>query len=379
LNVMADGETGRRGDGVTGRLGDEENFYLKLSIETLKIEITSDITAQLETIAQEYQTTTATILLACWQILIWRLTDEPSIVIGTDCDRREYEEMHSIMGLLATWLPIKTDFTSDLTFVEVLASLEETLESVREWQDYFVPESLFPIGFEFQELPTSRDVKELSFSLLKQSSLIEKYQLKLSGVRHQDSLLLEINYDRHYFSSETIASLAQQLQNLLEAAIQQPKTRIDQLAILSASDRHQLLWEFNQTQKDYPVDQCIHQLFEAQVQKTPHNLAVIFEEEQLTYTQLNQQANQLANYLRQQGVKPEVVVGLYLDKSHLSIVGLLGVLKAGGAYLPLDSNLPTAALSDRLEATQIVLTQGKLVATLPQSTKAIIRLDDDWQ
>jgi amino acid adenylation domain-containing protein len=363
----------------TERRGDGENFYLKLSIETLKITITPALKAKLETIAQKYQTTTAAVLLACWQILLWRLTEESSIVIGTNCDRREYEEMHSIMGLLATWLPIKSDFTPDLTFTEVLATLEQTLESVQEWQDYFVPESLFPIGFEFQELPTPRDTGEVAFSWLKQSSWIEKFKLKLSGIRHHDSLRLEINYDRHYFSPETITSLAQQLQTLLEDAIQHPETRIDQLAILSASDRQKLLWEFNQTQKDYSQDKCIHQLFEAQVEKTPHNLAIIFEKEQLTYTQLNQQANQLAHYLRQRGVKSEAVVGLYLEKSHLSIVGLLAILKAGGAYLPLDSNLPTAALSDRTEATQIILTQQALVSTLPPSNREIICLDQDWK
>ncbi|MGL5833958.1 MAG: amino acid adenylation domain-containing protein [Waterburya sp.] len=355
-----------------------------LKIKTLATAIASEVTTELETIAQNYQTTTATILLACWQILMWRLTEEPSIAIGMDCDRREYEEMHPIMGLLATWLPIKTDFTSDLTFVEVLASLEQTLESVREWQDYFVPESLakenlaLTIGFEFQEVPTSRAADGVNFSLLKQSSGIEKFKLKLSGIRRHSSLLLELNYDPSYFPPETIASLAKQFQTLLADAVKHPESRIEQLSILTASDRHQVLQEFNQTQKDYPADQCIHQLFEAQVQKTPDHLAVIFEEQQLTYTQLNQQANQLAHYLRKKGVKPEVLVGLYLDKSHLSIIGLLGILKAGGAYLPLDSNLPTAALGDRLEGTQIVLTQQKLVSTLPESTKVIICLDEDW-
>lgn len=351
-------------------------------IQTLDVAISPEVTTKLD-IAQRYQTTTASILLACWQILIWRLTEESSIVIGTNCDRR-YEEMQSMMGLLATWLPIKSDFTPDLTFTEVLVSLEQTLESVQEWQDYFVPESLtkenlvFPIGFEFQELPASRDVGKVAFSWLKQSSFIEKFRLQLSGILHDNSLLVKINYDLDYFSPETINSIAKQFQTLLEDAIEHPDARIDRLAILSPSDRQKLLQEFNQTEKDYPQDKSIQQLFEAQVQKTPHNLAIIFEEQQLTYAQLNQQANQLAHYLRKKGVKDEVLVGLYLEKSSLSIVGLLGILKAGGAYLPLDSNLPTAALSDRLEDTQIILTQQNLVSNLPQSTREIICLDADW-
>lgn len=353
-------------------------------IQTLSTALSPEITAKLETIARKYQTSTSTILLACWQIFIWRLTEESSIIIGMESDRREYAEMHPIMGLLATGLPIKSDFTRDLTFTEVLTSLKQTLESVQEWQDYFVPESvakenlLFPIGFEFQALPTPRDVVGVTFSLLKQSSCIEKYKLKLSGIRRHDSLLLEINYDRGYFSPNTVDSIARQFQTLLEDIKEHPDVRIEQLSILPASDRHKILQEFNQTQKDYPQDKCIHQLFEEQVQKTPDEMAVIFEEQQLTYAQLNQQANQLAHYLRKKGVKPEVLVGLYLEKSSLSIIGLLGILKAGGAYLPLDANLPTEALGDRLEDTQIVLTQQKLASTLSQFIRKVICLDEDW-
>ena len=349
----------------------------RLEIQTLEKAIAPGVTAQLEAIAQKYQTTTDTVLLACWQILVWRLTEESSIIIGTHCDRRDYEEMHPILGLLATWLPIKTDFTPDLKFTEVLATLEQTLESVTQWQDYFVPESSFPIGFEFQELPTPQNMVEVTFSWLKQSSCIEKYKLKLCAIRRDDSLWLEFDCDGNYFSANVIDSIARQFQTLLEDVIQHPESKIDRLTILPVGDR-QKLQEFNQTAKDYPQDKSIVQLFEAQVAKTPHNLAVVFEAEQLTYAQLNSQANQLARYLKKQGVKPEVLVGLYLEKSSLSIVGLLGILKAGGAYLPLDANLPPEALSDRLENTPIVLTQQQLVPTLPQSIPEIICLDKDW-
>ncbi|BAU65713.1 amino acid adenylation domain-containing protein [Stanieria sp. NIES-3757] len=349
-------------------------------IKSLELAISSELTTQLETIAQKYQTSTELILLACWQILIWRITEAQNLVIGMECDRREYEEMHSIMGLLATWLPIKSDFTPELTFTDVLKLTKQTLESVQEWQDYFVLEEefTFPIGFEFQEFPTPRNTGEVSFTLVKQCSCIEKFKLKLSAILH-DTLRLEINYDRNYFSPESITAIAQQFQTLLADALQNPTTKIDQLNLLTSSDRHKLLYEFNQTQQDYPQDRCIHQLFEAQVEKTPDHIAIIFEEKQLTYAQLNQKANQLASYLRQRGVKPEVLVGLYLEKSHLAIVALLGILKAGGAYLPLDPNFPVTALSDRLEATEIVVTDQKLASNSAQFTKEVICLDPDWQ
>ncbi|PSB11071.1 non-ribosomal peptide synthetase [Pleurocapsa sp. CCALA 161] len=388
LRLLVENKPPRSPEFNSGACGMVHSAPLKSSpreIQTLDTAISPEITAKLETIARKYQTSTSTILLACWQILIWRLTEEFSIVIGMESDRREYVEMHPIMGLLATWLPIKSDFTQGQTFAEVLASLGQTLESVQEWQDYFVPESIandnlvFPIGFEFQELPTPRDVVGVTFSLLKQSSCIEKYKLKLSGIQSNNSLLLELNYDHNYFSPETIDSIARQFQTLLEDVKEHPESKIEQLSILPASDRHKILQEFNQTAKDYPQNKSIQQLFEEQVQKTPNNMAVIFEEQQLSYAQLNQQANQLAHYLQKKGVKPEVLVGLYLEKSSLSIIGLLGILKAGGAYLPLDANLPTEALSDRLEDTQIVLTQQKLASTIPQSNRKVICLDEDWE
>lgn len=348
-------------------------------VRSLKIENTPEVTEKIATIAQKYHTTLAKVLLSCWQILIWRLTEESNITIGAECDRREYEEMQPIMGLLATSLPITSDLTADLSFAEVLEKNKQLWESVEEWQDYFVPKSFLPIGFEYQQLPSANNTGELAFSYLKQSSWIEKCKLKLCGIHGDNGLQLEINYDLDCFSSEAIASIARQFKTLLADVTQNPQTRIDRLTILPESDRQRIFQEFNQTLEDYRVDKCIHQLFEEQAQKTPNNLAVISEQEQLTYTQLNCQANQLASYLRKRGVKPETLVGLYLEKSPWSIVGLLGILKAGGAYLPLDTNLPTTALSDRLEANKIILTQQKLASALPQSTIDTICLDEAWQ
>ncbi|HEY9770591.1 MAG TPA: AMP-binding protein [Coleofasciculaceae cyanobacterium] len=198
-------------------------------------------------------------------------------------------------------------------------------------------------------------------------------------MRCHDSLLLELNYDRSYFSPEAIESIARQFQTLLEDAIQHPESRIEQLSILPLSDRHKILQEFNQTAKDYPQNKSIQQLFEEQVQKTPNDMAIIFEEQQLTYAQLNQQANQLAHHLRKKGVKPEVLVGLYLVKILFSHCRAFRHSQSRWRILTLDANLPTEALRERLEDTQIILTQQNLVSNLPQSTREIICLDADWE
>ncbi|ACC81844.1 non-ribosomal peptide synthetase [Nostoc punctiforme] len=358
----------------------------KFEVDCYRLDITSNIKVEIATLAQKYNTSVAVVLLACWQTLIWRLTRQPDIIIGMASDRRDYEELHNLLGLVATWLPIKTYLTSDLRFKEVVELADRTIEASAEWQDYFVPEPIenhqlaFPIGFEFEQLPEELVAGDVSFSLEQYYSCIEQFKIKLSCNQRQHYLTTEFYYDINYFSADAIERIARQFQTLLTSVTAHPEEKISQLEILSPSDRQQLLVEFNQTYLDNIQHKCIHQLFEAQVQKTPNKIAVVFENQQLTYAQLNSKANQLADYLQQQGVKPEVLVGLCTERSLLMIIGLLGILKAGGAYLPLDPTLTKDGIAGRLQNTQIpvILTQQRLVNALPTHTAQIVCLDTDW-
>ncbi|MEJ1934085.1 amino acid adenylation domain-containing protein, partial [Nostoc sp. NIES-2111] len=181
-----------------------------------------------------------------------------------------------------------------------------------------------------------------------------------------ESLVAKLHYDSNSFFAEDIQRLARHLQTLIESAIAQPLAKINQLEILSDRDRQHLLIEVNNTQLDIPQTQYIHQLFEEQVARTPNNIAVVYEEQQLTYTELNQRANQLAHYLQALGVKPEVIVGIVVERSLDMIVGILGILKAGGAYLPIDPALPQEAIAFRLQDAQVslLITQTHLVDKL---------------
>ncbi|MEH2228579.1 MAG: amino acid adenylation domain-containing protein [Nostoc sp.] len=359
----------------------------KFEINCCRLDITPDVTAKIANLAQKYNTSTDVVLLACWQTLIWRLTRQPDIVIGMASDRRDYEELYNLLGLVATWLPIHSHLTPDLRFIEVLKLANQTIEAGAEWQDYFVPEPIenheqlaFPIGFEFEELPEKLFASDVSFSLEQYYSCIEQFKVKITCTQSKHSLTTEFYYDINYFSADTIERLAKKFQTLLTSVTANPEEKISQLEILSFSDRQQLLVEFNQTNLDNLQDKCIHQLFEAQVQKTPDKIAVVFEEQQLTYAQLNRKANQLANYLQQRGVKPEVLVGLCTERSLLMIIGLLGILKAGGAYLPLDPTLPKEGFASRLQDIEIpvILTQQRLFDNLPTNVAEIICLDTDW-
>ncbi|MDV2992202.1 MAG: Linear gramicidin synthase subunit D [Chroococcidiopsis sp. SAG 2025] len=357
----------------------------KFQPECFELAITPTLATQIEDLAHKFDTTIAIVLLACWQTLLWRLTQQ-EIALGVASDRREYEELDRVMGLLATWLPIKTNLVPDLRFQEVVELTAKTFSQSEEWQDYFTPKSTesnntlaFPIGFEFEQLPEKISTAGVTFSLDKQYSCIEQFKVKLTCTQRDNSLSTAFYYDINYFSADTIQRLAAQFKTLLTHAIENPEIAIAQLEILSQRERQQLLL-LNQTQIDYPFDKCIHQLFEAQVERSPDKIAVVFEDRQLTYVQLNAEANQLARYLQQLGVKPEVLVGLYLERSLLTLVGLLGILKAGGAYLPLDPALPAENLTFRLQDAQapIVLTQQHLVETLPPHSARAICLDADW-
>ncbi|MFB2836660.1 non-ribosomal peptide synthetase, partial [Floridanema evergladense] len=183
------------------------------------------------------------------------------------------------------------------------------------------------------------------------------------------------------FDGSTIERMTGHFLTLLEAIVAHPETPISQIPMLTTVEQHQLLTEWNNTQTDYPADKCLHQLFEEQVEKTPDAVAVVFENQQLTYRELNQRANQLAHYLRSLGVGADVLVGICVERSLEMIVGILGILKAGGAYVPLDPTYPQDRLSFMLNDTgvKVLLTQENLVNSLPKHEALIVCLDSDWQ
>ncbi len=355
--------------------------------ESYQLILNQELVEKIYSFQDKYDTKLEIIVLSCWQILIWRLTRKSEIVIGTASDRRDCEELHDVLGLLATWLPIKIKLTPNLCFTEVLELVAKTSETASEWQDYFVPEAIeednilaFPVGFEWEQLPEKYSAAGVCFTLDKLYSCIEPFKIKLSCTCSDRRLIAEFYYDINYFSSEAIQRLAAQFQTLVNSALTLPQTSISHLEILPQRDRQQLLFEFNQTRAQNIPAKCIHEIFSEQAAKTPQRIAVVCENEQLTYAQLNSKANQLAHYLQTLGVKPEVVVGLWLERSTDAIVGMLAILKAGGAYLPLDPTLPKQNLLLRLQDAQaaIVLTQRSLADAVLTNVARVVCIDTDW-
>jgi len=348
------------------------------------IKIEPDIITRLEAIALKNNVTISEVLLTCWQILLWRLAGQSDIAIHTIFNGRKYEELDEVLGLLAKWLPLRCVVQARYKFTEIVSQLKTTLESASQWQEYFLEDDDtavgFPISYEFVELLDRHFAGNVSFVLEKQFVCCEPFKLKLTCLQTVESLTLEFHYNTKLFDLESIQSIATQFQTLVAGAVKNPEATVSELEILSDRVRHQLLVECNNTQVNYPQDRVIYQLFEQQVERSPDNIAVVFEQKQLTYAELNTRANKVARYLQQQGVKAETLVGICLERSHDFIIALLGILKAGGAYLPLDPALPTANLAFRLQDARVsvLLTQTGIFATEVVQSPKIVYLDADW-
>ena len=221
----------------------------------------------------------------------------------------------------------------------------------------------------------------LTLSPVEGDSETAHFDLTLQIADTDQGLTAAFVYNTDLFEAGTIARMLGNFQTLLEAIVADPEQRLSDLPLLTETERQQLLVEWNGTKTDCPQDLCIHQLFEAQVERTPDAIAVVFEAEQLTYGELNRRANQLAHHLRALGVGPEVLVAICLERSLEMVIGLLGILKAGGAYLPLDPAYPKERLAFMLKDAQapVLLTRERLAAGLAEQDAKVICLDSDWE
>ncbi|KYC42727.1 non-ribosomal peptide synthetase [Scytonema hofmannii PCC 7110] len=355
-----------------------------------------DLTQRLQQLSQESDATLFMTLLAGFFVLISRYSGQPDIVVGSPIANRNSPQIEKLMGFFANTLALRGNLSDNPSFTDFLAQVRQTTLSAYAHQD-------LPFEMLVEKLQPERDLSrnplvQVMFSLQNapQSSG------NLSGLNIQNLPLpidvrarfdLEVNYwevpsglegvwcyNTDLFEATTIARIAQHFQTLLKAIVANPKVRISELPLLTPAQRHQLLVEWNDTQVDYPHDKCIHQLFEQQVARTPDAVAVVYENEQLTYHELNCRANQLAHHLRSLGVEADVLVGLCVERSINAIVGMLGILKAGGAYVPLDPEYPQERLSFMLRDAQIsvLLTVRSLVHKLPEHTAQVVCLDTDW-
>ncbi len=351
-----------------------------------------ELTSKIEKLAAKYDASASTFFLACWQILLWRLAGESDFVIGLACDGRTYEELQEALGLFAKTLPVHCRLEEQLRFSEVLERTNGSAREAVEWQEYFDLGQLprwdreidacrfFPVAFEFQNAETNCTESDATFSIQKQYSCSDRFKLKLSCVQRGGLLVTELHYDSSLFCAEDVNRVAQEFRTLLESVCANPESPIVDLDILSRDERRQLVVEFNDRRTDYAESKCIHELFAERARQQPENVAIVFQNRILTYSQLDARANQLANHLQGLGVGPEIPVAICMNRSLEMVVGILGILKAGGAYVPLDPEYPQERIAYVVKdvRAQVLLTQQTLRDSMPELGVEIVCVDSDW-
>ncbi|NMG08551.1 non-ribosomal peptide synthetase [Brasilonema sp. UFV-L1] len=371
--------------------------------------LNAEITQRLKTLSHAHGATLYMTMLAAFQVLLYRYTGQEDLLVGSPTTGRSRADLAGVVGYFVNPVVLRADLSGNPTFEAFLSQVRSTVLDAFAHQDYpfaRLVEQLQPIrdpsrsplfqvmfvlqkahlqnqeglaAFALGETGARIKLGELELESLSLEKRIAQFDLTLMMALVDGQLSGSWQYNTDLFDATTIARMAGHFQTLLEGIVADPQQHVSLLPLLTKLERQQLLVEWNATQVDYASDLCLHQQFEAQVERTPDTVAVVFEKEQLTYAQLNRRANQLAHHLQALGVQPEVLVGIYLERSVEMVVSILATLKAGGAYVPYDPTYPKERLAFMLEDAQVpvLLTQQKFLEALPEHGAQVVCLDKD--
>ncbi len=358
------------------RVSDDAPF----SPGSITLDIDADTTGQIDRVVRALNVSEETFLAACWLVLLQRYTSESDITVGLTVDGRSYEELRPALGLFARTLPLHVRLPGTTNFQEIVRRVDQSLDEMREWQEYFVDRNDYSFSFEYLGEFEDTSAAGLSFSTRQQVAYFEPFKVKLVGSRREGRFALELQYDRARFEREDIERLGRHFKELLRSVVRQPHIALESLETIGEEERRQLLYEFNQPETEHQPVALINYLFEEQAAHTPDQAAVIFGDERTTYAELNSKANQLARHLRSLGAGPEVRVGIFLERSTEMILAILAVLKAGATYVPLDPSYPEERLSFMIEdsAASVLLTVDAHADKLPVNWGYVVTLDADW-
>lgn len=356
--------------------------------------IDASLSRKIKRVSTEKGCTLFMTLLSVYTALLHRLTGQDDIVVGIPTAGRSLKGSEGLIGYCAHILPIRSCVVGCSTFSEYLIMLRNVLLDAYEHQDY-------PFAWLLKQLKLGWDVSHsplvatifnldrpvavpkmfgLETEIFTPPISFTGFDISFNVTEIGDELILDCDYNTDLFDAATISRILGYFQTLVKGVITHPEQSLFELPLLSEAEKHQLLVEWNNTQVNYPQDKCIHQLFEVQTERTPEAVAVIFEDQQLNYRELNARANQLAHHLQALEVRPEILVGICVERSIDMVVGLLGILKAGGAYVPLVPTYPQERLNYMLadSGVKVLLTHSELLSSLPSPTARVVCLDSDW-
>ena len=367
---------------VTPALPFEKKSERGFESSFIAFEPRAETTVAIFAFAKEMNVSVPSVVQACWHAWLWRVSKENEFCVDTFFDGRKYDDLKNVPGLMAQYLPLCTLVDAEQKFHEFVRAIEEGRQNALEWEEYFdseTPAETRAVQFAFEHAPRPITGAGVTFTIREQRINDSAYKIKFSAVQDENELSFQLHYDTSQFQSDAVETFAKQLLALIESAVTNPEAEIASLDLMSDADKRRVLFDFNDTETEYAFDECVQQVFEQQVESTPDAVAVVYEDEQLTFSQLNACANQVANYLRVAGAGPEVIVALYMNRSVAMILGLLGILKSGAAYLPMDLNQPDHRLQFIVDdaAAPIVLTQKGVDARWVDAKVCVICIDDE--
>ena len=361
---------------TTDKLRSSDGDYT-LGIETFVFPQT--LCESVKTLIKHTGASLFTTLLTAFKCLLYKYTSQEDIIVGSYIPQANNLDFNT--------LAFRSCLSGDISFIELSKQVTLLVNEGLEHRDFSWEQLV-------EKLSATDNLKDagifqVMFSLQDADAIdtplpinVDEFQsdLALFLVESKEGLKGTLAYNQELFEGQTIKRLIGHFENLLAGVVENPHSKVNQLQILSLVEYQQIVREWNNTTVDYPQDKCIHQLFSQQVAKTPDAIAVIFQEQQLTYRELDNRANQLANYLQTLGVKPDAKVGICINRCLEMMVGILAILKASGAYIPLDPAYPQERLSHMLEDSgiSVLLTTQNLVNQIPQNRAKQICLDKDW-
>lgn len=362
--------------------------------EKLSFELDKDIVKQLRKKALETDTTLYMQLLAAYYILLYKYSGQEDIIIGSPTAGRRHADIEGLIGMFVNTLALRSFPEGDKVFSVFLEEVKHNCLNAFENQDYQfekLVESLelkrdlsrnpmFDTMFVLQNMGIPElNAGKISFAPYAFESRVSKFDMTFEVIENKASASLNVEYCTRLFKQDTIKRMASHFINILKAITKNPNIRLKDIDMLTNEEHVMILGDFNNTLSEYRKDCAIHWLFEEQVRKTPHKTAVVFENKYVTYEELNNKANQLANNLREKGVHRDKIVGMLVERSIEMAVGIMAIEKAGGAYMPISPDYPDNRIKYMLEdsGAEIVLTQGKFKDKLIDLSVSILDLEDE--
>ena len=353
-------------------------------------------TKKLEELANTLSVTPYMFLIACYYILLYRYTSQEDIVVGSPIVGRDMSQTYNLIGMFVNTLALRNKIDSQSSFKDFLYTIKENMLDAYKYQTYPFDElvnklnisrdnsrnPLFDTMFTYQ----NNGYKKLEFNGLNTSyyipdTNISKFDLSVEAVPTDNKINLSFEYATDLFSKDFITQISSHYINILHEVLENLETKISDIQMISNEERDKILYEFNNTKVDYPRDKTIVDLFEKQVEKTPNNIAVVFENQKLTYKELNEKANSLAYVLREKAkIEPNDLIGIMVNRSLEMIVSILAVLKSGGAYIPIDPTYPEDRINYMLESSnaKLLLTQKHLESKLDFKNKIFVELNNEF-